>query len=115
MPRAPHGCRDVTLRAGTSPDSHCYRRLRLMRSRVAVSAAQGVETGVGERVIAEGRVLVTGRKLRDLNIYTFKGTVQISGFVDNQEQLNRALELARSQKGVKAVVNKMQVKPASSS
>jgi osmotically-inducible protein OsmY len=54
-------------------------------------------------------------KLRDLNIDTFKGTVQISGFVDNQEQLNRALELARSQKGVKAVVNKMQIKPGASS
>ena len=38
-------------------------------------------------------------------VETFKGTVQLSGFVDSRESAQRAVELARGVKGVKSVKN----------
>ena len=36
---------------------------------------------------------------------TFKGTVQLSGFVDSRESAQKAVEIARGVKGVKSVKN----------
>jgi hyperosmotically inducible periplasmic protein len=49
-------------------------------------------------------------KAGDINVETFRGTVQLNGFVDNRGQIDRAIEVARSQPGVKSVVNNLQVK-----
>ena len=44
-------------------------------------------------------------KATQVNVETFKGTVQLSGFVDSRESAQRAVEIARSVKGVQAVKN----------
>lgn len=49
-------------------------------------------------------------KSRELNVETFKGIVQLSGFVSSQADINKAMQVARSVKGVKSVKNDMQVK-----
>jgi osmotically-inducible protein OsmY len=49
-------------------------------------------------------------KSRELNVETFKGTVQLSGFVSSQADIAKAIEVARSVKGVKSVKNDMQIK-----
>ncbi|HKQ30443.1 MAG TPA: BON domain-containing protein [Burkholderiales bacterium] len=49
-------------------------------------------------------------KAGDINVETFRGTVQLNGFVDDRAQIDRAIELTRSQKGVKSVVNNLQLK-----
>lgn len=46
----------------------------------------------------------------DPTVETRKGTVQLSGFVENQEQMDRAIKIARSVDGVKDVENKMNIK-----
>ena len=46
----------------------------------------------------------------DLKVETRKGEVQLSGFTDNQAQIERALTVARSVAGVTAVENKIGVK-----
>jgi hyperosmotically inducible protein len=46
----------------------------------------------------------------DLKVKTYKGDVQLSGFVDNQTQIDRAIVVARSVEGVKNVDNKMSLK-----
>ena len=46
----------------------------------------------------------------DISVETFKGTVQLSGFVDNSAQKYRAGEVARGVKGVRDVDNKISVK-----
>ena len=43
----------------------------------------------------------------DTKVETYKGNVQLSGFVENQAQIDRAIEIARSVDGVKSVENKM--------
>ncbi len=46
----------------------------------------------------------------DLKVETRKGEVMLSGFVDNQAQADRAIQVAKSVEGVKAVSNKMSLK-----
>ncbi|MBE7547637.1 MAG: BON domain-containing protein [Planctomycetia bacterium] len=49
-------------------------------------------------------------KVLQINVETFKDVVQLSGFVDSPEAAARAVEVARSVEGVRAVENKMSVK-----
>jgi osmotically-inducible protein OsmY len=49
-------------------------------------------------------------KSAEINVETFKGTVQLSGFVKQQADIGKAGEVARSVKGVKSVKNDMRLK-----
>jgi osmotically-inducible protein OsmY len=49
-------------------------------------------------------------KSSEINVETFKGKVQLSGFVSSQEDINKAAEIARNVKGVVSVKNNMQLK-----
>jgi len=46
----------------------------------------------------------------EINVATFKGVVQLSGFVSSQAAVDRAVELARRTSGVKDVNNDMRLK-----
>jgi osmotically-inducible protein OsmY len=49
-------------------------------------------------------------KSAEINVETFKGDVQLSGFVNSQSDVNKAMEVARGVQGVKSVKNDMRVK-----
>jgi len=49
-------------------------------------------------------------KSAEINVETFKGVVQLSGFVGSQDDINKAISLARSVKGVVSVKNDMRLK-----
>lgn len=49
-------------------------------------------------------------KSAQINVETFRGTVQLSGFVSSRADVNRADVVARSVKGVTAVKNDMIVR-----
>ena len=49
-------------------------------------------------------------KSRDIAIVTRKGEVQLSGFVDTQQQIDRAIEITRGIEGVSGVNNEMSIK-----
>jgi osmotically-inducible protein OsmY len=49
-------------------------------------------------------------KSGEINVETFKGVVQLTGFVSSQENIDKAMEVARGVNGVKSVKNGMQVK-----
>lgn len=49
-------------------------------------------------------------KVFQIDVETFKGIVQLSGFVDTQEAAERAVRLTRTIKGVKQVNNSLIVK-----
>lgn len=51
----------------------------------------------------------------DFQVETRKGEVQLSGFAQNQAQIDRAIALARNVKGVKNVQNKLSLKGAPTS
>ena len=76
------------------------------------------ETGTGEYI--DDTVLTTkvkaavfnepSLKSAEINVETFKGVVQLSGFVNSLPDINKAAEVARSVAGVKSVKNDMRLK-----
>ena len=50
-------------------------------------------------------------KSAEINVETFKGVVQLSGFVSTDADIRKSIELARSVKGVASVKNDMRLKP----
>jgi osmotically-inducible protein OsmY len=49
-------------------------------------------------------------KSSEINVETFKGVVQLSGFVSSQADIDRAVVVARSVNGVRGVQQKMELK-----
>jgi osmotically-inducible protein OsmY len=53
---------------------------------------------------------VGARTAAGVNVETYKGTVQLSGFVDSQDQATRAADAAKKVDGVRSVKNDIRVK-----
>ena len=49
-------------------------------------------------------------KVKEINVETFKGVVQLSGFVRSQADIDKAVQVARGVAGVKSVKNDMRLK-----
>ena len=49
-------------------------------------------------------------KVAEINVETFKGAVQLSGFVSSPAAMNKAVEVTRHVAGVKSVKNDMRIK-----
>ena len=64
-----------------------------------------ITTKVKAAILAEDSL-----KSSEINVESFKGTVQLSGFVRSQANINEAVAVARSVSGVVNVKNDMQLK-----
>ena len=51
-----------------------------------------------------------GLKVSEINVETFKGVVQLSGFVNSSADIKSAVRVASAVNGVKSVKNDMQLK-----
>lgn len=51
-----------------------------------------------------------GLSSAEINVETFKGEVQLSGFVTSRADINKAVAVARNVKGVRSVKNDMRLK-----
>lgn len=51
-------------------------------------------------------------KAYQVNVETYKGVVQLSGFVDSQANVHKAGQVAQTVSGVRSVKNDVRVKPA---
>ena len=81
-------------------------------------AATATKEGTGEYV--DDSVITTkvktaifndsSLKVNEINVETFKGTVQLSGFVRSQADIDKAVQVARGIAGVKSIKNDMRVK-----
>jgi hypothetical protein len=81
-------------------------------------ASTSVQEGTGEFV--DNTVITTkvkaaifnesSLKVSEINVETFKGSVQLSGFVDTQANIDKAGEIALRVKGVKSVKNNIILK-----
>lgn len=49
-------------------------------------------------------------KSAEINVETFKGVVQLSGFVSSSASINKAIEVAKGVAGVKSLRNSMHLK-----
>lgn len=79
----------------------------------------GCATGEAGRVVDDSVVTsrVKTRLIEDqalkafqINVETYRGDVLLSGFVESQDQINRAVEIAKNSDGVRSVKNAMVVR-----
>jgi osmotically-inducible protein OsmY len=47
----------------------------------------------------------------EIEVDTYRGNVMLSGFVETQDQIERAVDLAEKTEGAQKVVNKLAIKP----
>lgn len=64
-----------------------------------------VSTKVRTKILADPDV-----KISEIKVTTYRGTVQLSGFVDNPQMVTKAAQDAQSVAGVKAVKNDLIVR-----
>jgi osmotically-inducible protein OsmY len=76
-------------------------------------AEQAVDDGVVTAKVKAALVADPVTKAHQINVETFKGTVQLSGFVESDEARVRALQLARDVNGVRKVKDAMEVRRGS--
>ena len=77
------------------------------------SAGEAVDDGVVTAKVKAALVADPVTKAHQINVETFKGTVQLSGFVETDEARSRALQLARDVEGVRKVKDAMEVRRGS--
>ena len=77
------------------------------------STGQAIDDGVVTAKVKAKLVEDPVTKAHQINVETFKGTVQLSGFVENDATRSRALQLARDVDGVKQVKDALEVRKSS--
>ena len=95
----------------------CFVLMMLIAGLVAC-ASTSKQSGTGEYV--DDSVITTKVKSMlgaddflksfEISVETYKGIVQLSGFVDSQKAVDKAGEIARGVQGVKSVKNNLNVK-----
>ena len=80
----------------------------------ATSTREGTGEYIDDTVITtkvKAAILNTASlKVSEINVETFKGAVQLSGFVSSADDINTAMRVARGVTGVTSVKNSMKVK-----
>jgi hyperosmotically inducible protein len=75
-----------------------------------VTVGNTVDDGIITAKVKSALLADPNVKSFDIAVVTRKGGVQLSGFVDNQAQIDLAIELARKVEGVANVGNEMSIK-----
>jgi hyperosmotically inducible protein len=79
-------------------------------TRTQKSAGEQVDDTVTTAAVKSALIADPTTKAHQIDVETFKGTVQLNGFVDSAASKERASEVARKQKGVTAVRNNLTVR-----
>ena len=75
-----------------------------------VTVGNTVDDGIVTAQVKAALLANASVKSLDIAVVTRKNEVQLSGFVDSQVQIDRAVEVARGITGVNSVINDMKVK-----
>ena len=81
-------------------------------TRTQQSAGEVVDDSVLTAKVKTALVEDPVTKARDINVETYRGVVQLGGFVESNEEKSRATEVARSVTGVQEVRNDLRVSDA---
>lgn len=76
-------------------------------------AAEAIDDGVVTAKVKAALIQDPVTKAHQINVETFKGEVQLSGFVESDQARSRALQLARDIQGVRRVKDAMEVRTGS--
>lgn len=107
------GNSNVAANAGAS-DTRCDNMTGSDRDNCLATSADGKSNVVADSYITTkvkaDLIKEPNLKSMDIHVETVQGTVQLTGFVNNDADAARAADLARGVKGVKAVRNDIKVK-----
>ena len=79
-------------------------------TRTTKSAGEQVDDSVTTGRVKAALIADPTTKAHQIDVETFKGTVQLNGFVDTSASKSRATEVAKNTKGVTAVRNNLTVR-----
>jgi len=79
--------------------------------RTARAAGEVIDDATITAKIKAALIDSTEVKALDVKVQTQKGVVQLSGFVTAQREIDKAVEIAKSVRGVQEVQNKMSLRP----
>ena len=74
------------------------------------STGEYVDDAILTARVKSALVAEPGVKATEINVETFKGRVQLSGFVTAQSSIDKAVTIARNVPGVASVANDMRLK-----
>jgi hyperosmotically inducible protein len=74
------------------------------------STGQAIDDGVVTAKVKAKLIEDPVTKAHQINVETFKGRVQLSGFVESNQARTRALQLAKDVDGVKQVTDALEVR-----
>lgn len=83
-------------------------------TRTQKSAGEVVDDGVITAKVKTALIEDPITKARQINVDTYRGIVQLNGFVDTSAEKNRAVVVAKKVAGVKDVRNNLEVKQSAS-
>jgi len=115
---------EVMLSGFVDSPSQMERAVAIARAIVGVKnidnkmSLKGTATSVGNKVddgiittkVKAALLADSSVKSLDIAVVTRKGEVQLSGFVNNQSQIDQAIEVVRKIEGVSSVNNQMSIK-----
>jgi len=78
------------------------------------STGQAIDDGVVTAKVKAKLIEDPVTKAHQISVETFKGSVQLSGFVENEQARSRALQLAKGIAGVKNVKDALEVRRGAS-
>jgi len=78
------------------------------------STGQAIDDGVVTAKVKAKLIEDPVTKAHQINVETFKGSVQLSGFVETEQARSRALQLAKDTDGVKNVKDALEVRRGTS-
>lgn len=96
---------DSSVGVGTPPPSEPTPSAAGERTAGEVVDDTVITTKVKAALVAEPNL-----KAGDINVDTHNGEVMLSGYLDTQEQIDRAVAVARAVEGVKSVTNKLSLR-----
>lgn len=82
-------------------------------TRTRESAGEVVDDSVITAKVKSELVADPITKAHQISVETYRGTVQLSGFVDSAKARNRAVQIAHNTRGVKEVKNSLEIRQAS--
>lgn len=100
--------RAITVARGVSGVTGIDNKLEVRSGPITVG--NKIDDSVVTTRVKSALLADTSVKSFDIAVITRKGEVHLSGFVDNQGQIDRAMEVTRAVEGVGSVANDMSIK-----
>jgi hyperosmotically inducible protein len=108
-------CLTCTCAALSLGIAGCYDTQQVQASSTTRSVGTAIDDNVIEARVKSALFADPDVKAFDIKVTARKGEVQLSGFVDNEAQVDRALALAKGVEGVTGVDNKVTLKEGTAS